>query len=99
MFAPHVDQKEALSLMVKHFIESVKSGKEPISSGKSGLNVVRILEAAELSLKSGGQQIQFSRDYRTAPVLSESIAMNMAPRDQNSPHVPVPEKQAEHAHE
>ncbi len=94
MYAPHVDQKEALSLMVRHFLDSIKTGKEPISSGKSGLNVVRILEAAELSLKSGGQQIKFARDYRTMPVLSESIAMNTDSPNQETLPFPVDEKQS-----
>lgn len=60
MFAPHVDQKEALSLVAKDFLDSIQTGKNPASDGRSGLNVVRILEAADISLKMGGQIIKFS---------------------------------------
>jgi len=58
MYAPHVDQKEALSLMAKDFVDSIRTGKQPVSNGQSGLNVVKILEAADLSLRSGGSRIK-----------------------------------------
>ena len=76
MYAPHVDQREALNLMVEDFVDSIRTGREPISSGRSGLNVVRILEAAELSLKSGGRQISFSGDRQKIPSVSELIALD-----------------------
>jgi len=63
MFAPHVDQKEALSLVVKDFLDSIKTGKNPVSDGQAGLNVVRILEAANKSLKTGGQVVSFNGKY------------------------------------
>jgi len=60
MFAPHIDQKEALSLVVKDFLDSIKTGKKPVSDGTSGLNVVKILESADKSLKMGGQAIHLN---------------------------------------
>jgi predicted dehydrogenase len=60
MFAPHVEQAEALGLVSKDFVESIKKGKQPRSNGRAGLNVVRILEAASSSLKQGGKVIKFS---------------------------------------
>jgi len=60
MFAPHLDQNEALSSVVKDFIESIQLKKRPVSDGLFGVNVVRILEAAEKSLQMGGQFIKFS---------------------------------------
>ena len=54
MFAPHVDQTEALALMAADFVNSVKTGATPRSSAQSGVNVVRLLEAADRSLKMGG---------------------------------------------
>lgn len=60
MFSPHVDQTEALSLLTKEFVESIQTGKQPLSDGRAGLNVVRILEAADISLKSGGSVINLS---------------------------------------
>jgi predicted dehydrogenase len=60
MFAPHVDQTEALSLMTKEFIGAIHSKQRPLSDGNAGMNVVRILEAADISMKSGGAVIQLS---------------------------------------
>ncbi len=78
MYAPHVDQREALSLMVEDFIGSIRTGREPLASGRSGLNVVRILEAAEMSIKSGGRQISFSNDRGISPLVSELITVDIS---------------------
>jgi predicted dehydrogenase len=37
-----------------HFIDCVRNDKDPISDGENGLNVLRVLAAAERSLKNGG---------------------------------------------
>ena len=62
MYAPRIEQTEALSLMVKDFVGAVLTGAQPVSSAQSGLNVVRILEAAEYSLRAGGQIVNLSGD-------------------------------------
>lgn len=88
MYAPHVDQREALSLMVNDFLESINTGREPLASGKSGLNVVRILEAAELSLRCGGRQIAFSRNHNGKPSVSDRIPVGLpTPWQHTSPLV------------
>ena len=58
MYAPQIEQTEALSLLTADFVNSIRSGKTPITDGKAGLNVVRILEAAERSLRSRGKIIE-----------------------------------------
>lgn len=69
MFAPHVDQTEALSLMTADFVNSIKTGSKPKSDAQSGLNVVRLLEAADQSLKMGGKMIPLStsEEWRLLP--------------------------------
>ena len=62
MYAPRIEQTEALSLMVKDFVGAVLTGAQPVSSAQSGLNVVRILEAAEYSLRAEGQIVNLSGD-------------------------------------
>lgn len=57
MLSPKLEQTEALSLAAKHFIDCVKNDKKPLTDGTSGLNVVRILEASELSIKNQGKLI------------------------------------------
>ncbi len=57
MFAPHIENVEALSREVTHFANVVRGQERPISGSDSGLRVVRILEAAEQSIKSSGKEV------------------------------------------
>jgi len=57
MYCPYVKQDEPLKIECQHFLDCIKFGTEPTSSGLDGLNVVRILEAASESLKNGGTMI------------------------------------------
>lgn len=54
MYAPVLDQTEALKTECSHFIECVRTGERPITDGRAGLRVVQLLEAAERSMKNGG---------------------------------------------
>ncbi|HTE82273.1 MAG TPA: hypothetical protein VK634_16440 [Reyranella sp.] len=45
---------------MEHFVDCVTHGREPITSGRSGLAVVETLEAAMLSLRQRGQPIDIS---------------------------------------
>ncbi|MGE3272985.1 MAG: Gfo/Idh/MocA family protein [Chloroflexota bacterium] len=58
MWAPKVSAAEALSVETQHFVECVAGGHTPLTDGKAGLRIVRILEAATLSLKQGGCPVQ-----------------------------------------
>lgn len=55
MYSPKVIQTEALDLGAKEFLSSIHENREPLTSGKDGLNVVKILEVADLSLQNKGQ--------------------------------------------
>lgn len=55
MYSPKVIQTEALDLGAKEFLSSIQENREPLTSGKDGLNVVKILEVADLSLQNKGQ--------------------------------------------
>ncbi len=57
MWAPKVDQLEALKLESKYFIECIGNGANPINDGAAGLQVVRILEAANRSIKNRGEAV------------------------------------------
>ncbi len=59
MYAPKLDQTEALALIAAEFIRCIQTpGSIPATDGRSGLDVVRILEASEQSIKQGGKLIQ-----------------------------------------
>ena len=55
MYSPKVIQTEALELAAREFLESISQNREPLTSGKHGLDVVKILEVADLSLQNKGQ--------------------------------------------
>jgi predicted dehydrogenase len=57
MWAPHIAAKEALQTEVQHFVDCIRNGTIPISSGLSGLKVVQILEAASRSIREQGKPI------------------------------------------
>src|SRR6266704_277467 len=44
MWAPRVDQTEALELETRHFLDCVASGHTPVNDGRAGLRVVKMLE-------------------------------------------------------
>ena len=50
MWAPKIEQTEALKLMAEKFVDYVKNGGTVVNDGIAGLNVVRMLEAANKSL-------------------------------------------------
>jgi predicted dehydrogenase len=62
--SPHVAVTEALQLEVRHFIECVRDGAVPRSDGDAGVRVVRVLEAANRSLKADGARISLKERVR-----------------------------------
>lgn len=58
--SPALESKEALQVAANHFIECIKSGKQPLSGGIAGYKVIKILEAASLSLKHKGETQKIS---------------------------------------
>jgi predicted dehydrogenase len=57
MWAPQVEQGEALKGELAYFVDCISSGKDPFNDGRSGLRVVKMLEAASESLKSRGSMV------------------------------------------
>lgn len=64
MWAPHIPAQEALQTEIEHFIECVRTGAPPISSGISGLRVVEVLEAASRSMAEQGKPVLLKRPSR-----------------------------------
>ena len=54
MHAPKLEDHEALALETQHFAECLNKGAEPLTNGKAGLEVVKVLVASEKSLKNKG---------------------------------------------
>jgi predicted dehydrogenase len=57
VWAPKVDQAEALKAELGYFVDCVVAGKTPSNDGQAGLRVVRLLEAADRSLAERGKLV------------------------------------------
>jgi predicted dehydrogenase len=58
MWAPRLDTTEALHTEALHFIDCIENDKRPETDGEAGLRLVRIVEAAEKSLRARGQLVE-----------------------------------------
>jgi predicted dehydrogenase len=54
IYSPRIDMREPLHLECQHFVECVREGEAPLTDGKNGLAVLRVLTAAQRSLEQGG---------------------------------------------
>ena len=57
-YIPHLKQVEPLKMETQHFLDCIRHGKTPETSGLDGLRVVQILEASSRSLKSDGAKVE-----------------------------------------
>ena len=53
IYAPYIELEEPLRVENEHFLSCIETGTEPLSGGASGLSVVRVLEGAQESLRTG----------------------------------------------
>jgi predicted dehydrogenase len=58
MWAPRIEQLEALRVEASYFVDCIMNDKKPFNDGVAGLQVVRALEAADQSLQQKGKIIQ-----------------------------------------
>jgi predicted dehydrogenase len=57
MWAPQLEQGEALRQELTCFVDCVSRGQEPFNDGCAGLRVVKMLESASKSLSKGGSLV------------------------------------------
>jgi predicted dehydrogenase len=55
---PVLDEVEPLRAQLEHFLHCVRTGQQPLSDGQMGLDVVRVIAAADTSSKQGGRWIE-----------------------------------------
>ena len=58
MYAPKIDNTEALRAEIDYFVRCLENNEEPFNNGQAGLQVVRLLEAADQSVKNNGRRIK-----------------------------------------
>jgi predicted dehydrogenase len=57
IYIPKLKTTEALTDMARDFVGSVTKGRQPVSDWQTGLMVVKILEAADASIKAKGKEV------------------------------------------
>ena len=58
IYIPKLSSEEALTGVANDFIQSIIQKKEPLSNARFGLEVVKILEASQQSIKNKGREIK-----------------------------------------
>lgn len=53
VFIPKIDFKEPLEIEAQHFVECIKTGKEPMTSARQALPSVKVLESVQESINQG----------------------------------------------
>ena len=58
LWSPKVDETEALATEAQHFAACIAGREQPQTGGEEGLQLVRILEAADLSIRNRGAPVE-----------------------------------------
>ncbi len=58
MLAPRIDLTEALKRVAAEFYSAISENRAPLTDGQAGLRVVKILEAANQSMRHNGQVVE-----------------------------------------
>ena len=58
MWSPHIEQLEALRVELNYFADCIIHDKTPFNDGLAGLRVVRMLEAADVSIQKRGELVR-----------------------------------------
>jgi predicted dehydrogenase len=61
-WSPKVREQESLKAMLEHFHDSISHKTRPITDTGHGLQVMRLLEAATISLKASGAPVEVIKD-------------------------------------
>src|SRR6266436_9284760 len=62
-YIPHLQQEEPLKVVCQHFVDCIENNTAPLTGGREGLEMVRILEASSVSLKANGAPVTFSPSH------------------------------------
>jgi predicted dehydrogenase len=79
-YIPHIQQEEPLKVECQHFLDCITNGQPALSSGRSGMDLVRILEASSESLRANGAPVILSPEWFRVdpePVVSEETTSEM----------------------
>jgi len=74
-YIPRIEHSEPLKVQCQHFLDCIRKGTRPMTCGRRGLELVRILEASSRSLDAAGAPVHFSDE----PSLAAPLARRLAP--------------------
>ncbi|MDY6875225.1 MAG: Gfo/Idh/MocA family oxidoreductase [Chloroflexota bacterium] len=63
IYIPKIEMTEPLRNECIHFLECIETNQQPLTDGRNGWQVVRILEAAQQSLRNNGQAVEISDEW------------------------------------
>ncbi len=66
MYVPYIKQTEPLKVETQHFLDCIRDGSKPITSGLEGRQVIQVLEASTESLKNGGSRVELGMGEHAA---------------------------------
>ena len=61
MWAPKLDETEALRVAVEHFADCIEQSKVPETDGQMGVRIVELVEAATSSMRGRGETVHIQR--------------------------------------
>ena len=80
-YIPYLHQEEPLKLACQHFIDCIETNSQPVTGGREGLEMIRILEAASVSLKKNGAPVTFSGSNGATPAPRPAKAEELLPAE------------------
>jgi predicted dehydrogenase len=58
IISPRVEATEPLKEQCRHFLDCIERGTAPLTDGETGVDVVRVMEAATASIRAGGTPVE-----------------------------------------
>jgi len=58
MWSPRIEPSEALTTEVEYFLDCIEANRKPFNDGENGLRIVRLLEAADKSIRNRGEAVR-----------------------------------------
>src|ERR1041385_7574126 len=68
VYAPYLKQEEPLKVECQHFLDCIRNGTTPLTNGRRGLELVKILEASSASLKRNGAAVEISEGRKITSI-------------------------------
>jgi predicted dehydrogenase len=88
-YIPHLQQEEPLNLACRHFIDCIETNSQPMTGGRQGLEMIRVLEGASTSLKMNGAPFMFGSSNGSTPtLLPASNGARYSPKQKKTSRTP-----------